>query len=246
MVTVIAVVLCEVILALTPPIVTVLPDDEKPVPFIVIDAPTTPVEALRLLIAGAILKVVPAPLVWLHVFVTNTLPHIPAAIVTVIAVVFCAVMLALTPPIVTLLPEDEKPVPLIVKEEPIVALEELKLLMAGVTLKVVPAPFVWLHEFVTNTLPHIPAAIVTVIAVVLWDVILAPTPPIVTLLPEDEKPVPLMVIALPTVPVDALRLLITGVTLKVVPAALVWLQVLVTKTLPHMLAAIVTVIAVVL
>jgi hypothetical protein len=51
----------------------------------VIEPPTVPVEALRLLITGVTLKVVPTALVCPHELVTKTLPHIPAATVTVIA-----------------------------------------------------------------------------------------------------------------------------------------------------------------
>jgi hypothetical protein len=188
----IEVMLCVVIVAATPPMVTVLPPAEKPVPVMVTVVPAPPLETLRLVTVGLTLKVLPAVTDWLHELVTTTLPHIPAAIVAVIEVVFCAVSVAVTPPMITALPVEENPVPVITSDEPTTPLVALMLLTVGVILKLVPAAFVWLQVLVTDTVPHMAAAMVTVTDVVLCAVMPALVPPMVTVLPPAEKPVPVI------------------------------------------------------
>jgi hypothetical protein len=155
-VTTMLVALQVVTVAAVPLNVTVLEpcDDPKVVPVMVIDAPTAPEVALRLVMAG--ITVNGDPLLAAPNTLTTTLPVVAAAgTATVMLVALQALAAAAVPLKVTVLVPCEAPkfVPVMVIDAPTAPEVALRLVMAGGGMTVKGEPLLAVPNTVTTTLP---------------------------------------------------------------------------------------------
>jgi hypothetical protein len=207
----------------------------KPVPAIVTDAPTAPVEGVRLLIVGVGKTVNETPLLATPLALTTTFPVVDDGTVATIDVAPQLVIVAFVPLKVTVpVPcADPKAEPLIVTDAPTAACEGDKLEIAGAGNTVNDTPLLSTPLAKTITLPVVaPLGTVTLIDVAAQLVIDAATPLKVTVPFVVVKFVPVMVTAAPTAPDVGDRLVMLGAATTVNVFLLLAVPPTVTTTLP--------------
>jgi hypothetical protein len=199
--------------------------DPKLLPEIVTGVPTGPEVGDRLVILGVGSTVKLEPLLATPPTVTTTLPVVaPVGTVTTMPVALQPVTLALLLAplnITVLLPwAAPKLVPVIVTGAPTAPEVGERLVIPGVTAKLEPVLATLATVTTTDALPKLkPLGTVTAMLVALQLVTVAPVLPKVTVLVPcaEPKPVPAIVIGVPTGPEAGERLEMVGVTVKLDP-----------------------------